>query len=328
MGGGLHRPTHLPRRKQAAVSLLRFFRNYPQKFYLQTFLRSLSHAKVVFALHENRVRMLVREEKANRSTYVAEVQNHPGAPISGTTRAAAFRSLLASHKVPVGGKFIFLIGTDVEVRLLGSEVLDGIDSSARLRNTAPTVLLPTFERHAQYEWEFLTPEMQQLGKELPQQVVMVGMPSKLRRWIEGWTEQIGGEVLSIIPQSVATHHWCITQGATDFLLILGTKESQLAVVQDGQLKLLEKHADAATISQDAEGIAAHVRTLCREIKGETLYICRGDASTSLGRQVREEVAPLITPLKTQLVEPSAAAMSRVKATETPGIEAYIMESLT
>jgi hypothetical protein len=308
--------------------MISFFRKYPARYYWRTLFRKPSDTTVVVSLYSERGTMLIKPKGRGLVKYVADIHKYPGAPspMAPAQRNGAFRSLLSANGVRRGGRFLFVPAqSDIELCLLGQEALVGIETVKQLRATSSGTLHPTFDRHQSFEWDFLSPTFSRLTDTLPSTVLLVGMPTKLRRWCEAWTEGMGGRMIAIVPALAAALSW--TRTRTDsVVLLLGQKESHLAVFQNGELKLLEAQSAFASILKSPETLADKIRDLGSELAEMTVAIFRGDVPPLKARELSTRLESVLAPIHTTLLEPTADETERVKGAEG-ALDAYVMEAL-
>lgn len=220
--------------------MIDFIQRYPLRYYSRTAGRKTRHRSACFYLRDREKVSLLLEDYDGRLSYTPDLPREPGSPhlFSEADLHGPFSTRFHFPETP-GSWFTFVYdGPGCEVRLISAASLDA-NSVEELLNLPLTAILPTYQQADPLVWEFLNPDGSPLEGDLPETVLFVGIPLRVRDWAEQWCESMEGLLASILPASLAILEWCKAQ-TDEFILISSTTSSLLAVVHDDRCLLLER----------------------------------------------------------------------------------------
>ena len=113
------------------------------------------------------------------------------------------------------------------------------------------------------------------------------------------------------------------------MLLLGSKESHLALFAGGELKLLERQLGSAALMKAPELLVNGIREIGAEFPNISVSVFQGDVPNLKAREFNAKLSALLSPMASKLLaSPSPAERGNSKAGEaaTP-LEAFVMEEL-
>ncbi len=234
--------------------MFHFIQNYPFGYYCKTFARHAPKTESVIFLRDRERASLLAKPENGKPTYFPETHQYGGAPLLYTTAhpdgpfAIHLRQRLQST---IGCTFsLMLDGSGYELRLISSTSL-GVKTVEELRELPIKTVFPVYDGQEPLIWEFLHPDGTPLAGTLPATLLLVGLSARVRDWAEQWCEAMNGTLSGIEPAVLTILRWCKDQ--TDgFILIPSLQDSLLAVVQDGNLLLLERQSGVSALLQAPE----------------------------------------------------------------------------
>ena len=294
--------------------MIDFIRNYPFRFYLQHAFRAPQIPDVNIHLKSNgHVNMLI-DQAGDQRLYVEDsIGQHEGTLGTKLADAAGTAPYRLSY---------LLDAPEIELRLITLDAL-GLDDIDQLKATPIRSLLPAFEGNEQFIWEFLGTDLLPLEDPLPDTVLLIGIPLQLREQAEHLSDSTEGFINRIEPHLLAILRYA--QEETDnFLLIPGDAQSMLALFDNGNLIVLERHPGIQSLGLHPERLSDRINEFAASLNigNPTLTIYPGEVAAIRARELADKL-----PLGKVFIEPPHPPDDDLKAEEGRlPLEAFVLRN--